>query len=282
MININYDEGVKVETGHLSKILSPDQLPIKVEIKNIVSKKVVWSTQLGEFMWASYPNNEMVDVIIKDKKDNFIYHYYWDVLSHGSIFYKSLWLYCKGLVNQGIKPNGLVIGTHDGEFGEWCPLVRNYLSDMVLVEGSKKQFDKLVENYSGKQGLTLIHDLITTDGENVEFFEGGAGYTNSVVERVIKGWEKEEIKSTIRESTSINKLIHDNFESKGKKIDWIHLDVEGLDAKLIMSMKEEYLPNFIIFEDYNLVPEEKTNFMNWLASRGYLSKSEGGICLSTR
>jgi hypothetical protein len=282
MIDISYNEGIKIETGHLDKILSKEQLPIKVEIKNVVSKKTIWSTELNNFMWASYPNNEMVDVVIKDAKDNFIYQYYWDVLIHGSIFYKSLWLYCKGLNNKGVNPNGLVIGTHDGEFGEWCPLVRFHLSEMVLVEGSKKQFDRLVENYGQKQGLTLIHDLITTDGSNVEFFEGGEGYTNSIVERVIRGWEKDEIKSTIRQSTSINDLIYNNFIIKGKKLDWLHLDVEGMDAKLIMSLKEEHIPNFIIFEDFNLETWEKKDLMDWLSKRNFLSKSESGICFSTR
>lgn len=282
MIDIIYKEGIKVETGHLSKIFSKEQLPIKLEIKNVVSKKIIWSTNLNEFMWASYPNNEMVDAVIKDAQGNFIYQYYWDVLVHGSIFYKSLWFYCKSFINRGIKPNGLVIGTHDGEFGEWCPLVRHHLSDMVLVEGSKKQFDRLVENYNHKQGLTLINDLITTDGSDVEFFEGGEGYTNSIVERVIRGWEKEEIKSTIRKSTSINDLIHNHFVIKDKKLDWLHLDVEGMDAKLIMSLKEEYIPNFIIFEDFNLETEEKTKLMSWLAERNFLSKSESGICMSTR
>ena len=282
MIDLSYNNGIKIETGHINKIFTQDQLPLRVEIKNVVSKKIVWSTDLSEFMWATYPSSEMVDVVIKDAKGNFVYQYYWDVLIHGSIFYKSLWLYCKSLINKGIKPNGLVIGTHDGEFGEWCPLVRHHLSEMVLVEGSKKQFDRLVENYSQKQGLTLIHDLISTDGSNVEFFEGGEGYTNSIVERVIRGWEKEEIKSTIRTSTSINDLIHNHFVSKGKKLDWLHLDVEGMDAKLIMSLKDEYLPDFIIFEDFNLETEEKNTLMNWLSSRNFLSKSEAGICMSTR
>lgn len=281
MITIDYSHGIKIETQEIDKVFNKEQLPIKVEIKNVVSKKIVWSTNLNKFMWASFPNNEMYDVIIKDSKGDFIYHYYWDVIQHGSIFYKSLWFYCKNLINTGIKPNGLVIGTHDGEFGEWCPLVRYNLSEMVLVEGSKKQFDQLVENYSGKSDLTFINEIITTDGKEVIFFEGGKGYTNSTIERVINNWETEKIESSLKKSISINYLIETHFINKEKKLDWLHLDVEGLDAKLIFSIKEEYLPKFIIFEDANLLNDEKNELIDYLTKKGYSNKSENGICMST-
>ena len=237
MINISYKDKIRIETGDLTGLFNPEQLPINFQIKKAVSKKVVWQTNLNSHMWAEFPNPEMNDVIVNDDKGNFIYQYRWDVIQHGSIFYKSLWLYCKSLINKGIKPNGLVIGTHDGEFGEWVPLVKNFMSDMVLVEGSEKQFGVLKNNYEGKQGVVLLHDLITTDGSEVEFFEGGAGYTNSVVKRVIEYWETEEIHSTKRNSIAINDLIFNHFETQNKKLDWMHLDVEGLDAKLILTIE---------------------------------------------
>jgi hypothetical protein len=179
------------------------------------------------------------------------------------------------LINKGIRPKGLVIGTHDGEFGEWVPLVRNFMSDMVLVEGSEKQFNVLKNNYEGKQGVTLLHNLVTTDGSEVEFFEGGAFYTNSVVKRVIEHWETEEIHSTKRSSIAINDLITN-------KLDWLHLDVEGLDAKLLLAIDSEKLPNFIIYEDFNLDENEKNTLINYLESKGYILHSEGGIGMARK
>lgn len=279
MINFDYSGGqIKITTEDLSKSFDSEQLPLKFEIKKTVSKEVVWTISLGSFMWATYPENEINDVVVYDAKGNFIYHYYWDILIHGSIFYKSLWLYCKGLINNGIKPNGLVIGTHDGEFGEWVPLVRNFMSDMTLVEGSQNQFNKLLNNYENKMGINFINSIVTPNGGEVEFFEGGKGYTNSVVERVIRGWEKEEIHSSKRSSISINNLIKDI----NKKIDWIHLDVEGLDAQLLLSLQDENIPNFIIFEDYNLNNEDSELINKWIIEKKFTKHSQDGICMISK
>ena len=275
MIDIDYSNGkIKINTGDLGGF---NNLPLKFKIKKVISKEIVWETQLNSFMWAEFGTNEINDVVVEDSLGNFVYQYHWDVIQHGSIFYKSLWLYCKSLINRGIKPRGVVVGTHDGEFGEWVPLVRDFMSDMLLVEASQKQFDKLHQNFIGKPGITFLNDLITTDGSDVEFFEGGAGYTNTVVERVIRHWETEEVHSSTRTSTSFNILI----ESYGE-IDWLHLDVEGLDAKLLMSLKEEHIPNFIIFEDYNLDPEEFNRVSTFFKDKGFKLHSEAGICMVSK
>jgi hypothetical protein len=61
-------------------------------------------------------------------------------------FYKSLWTYNKSLLSNGKFPTGLVIGTHDGEFGEWVPSVQNRLCRVVLVEASNNQWGYLRGN----------------------------------------------------------------------------------------------------------------------------------------
>ena len=281
MININYDNGgIKITTGDLNKIFKKEQLPLTFQVVKAVSQDILWSVNLDNNMWASYPENEINDVIVLDAKNNVLFTYYWDLMEHGSIFYKSLWLYCKQLMTEGIYPNGLVIGTHDGEFGEWVPIVKEGLCDkVVLIEGSKVQYEKLHSNYSNQPSVELIFDIITTDGKDVEFFEGGRGYTNSVVERVITNWETEEIKSSNRTSTSINNIINQQFPNK---LHWLHLDVEGLDAKLIMSLNEKNIPPFIIFEDFNLLEDEKIDIYNWLKFRGFTIHSENGICLAKK
>ena len=279
MINFDYSNGqIKITTGELKNSFKEEQLPLRFEIKKAISKEVIWFTNLSSHMWAVYPENEINDVVVYDVKGNFVYQYYWDVFNHGSIFYKSLWLYCKSIINEGRKPRGLVVGTHDGEFGEWVPLVRNFMSDMLLIEASEMQFNKLKNNFEGRDGISVLNSLITPNGGDVEFFEGGRGYTNSVVERVIRGWEQEEIHSSVKNSISFNSII----EQYGGNLDWIHLDVEGLDAKLLISLKDQNIPNFIIFEDYNLSPEDSESINKWIIDKNFIKHSQDGICMITK
>jgi FkbM family methyltransferase len=276
MITVTYNsEGIKVSVGHISKY-NPN-LPLRLKIKKHVSGEEQWATNLNNNWYATYPNTEMFDVEIYDSKDRLVYCKRWDVMEHGNHFYKSLWMYNKSILSNGRFPKGLVIGTHDGEFGEWVPIVENRECSVVLVEASDKQFQKLKHNYRNNSLVKPIQNLITPNGGEVEFFEGGAGYTNTVVENVIRHWEKEEIKSTKRPSISITDLILTECDGS---IDWLHLDVEGLDAQLIMGIDETKvsLPNFIIFEDYNLSQDKKDEIYGWLHNKEYTTYSEGGIC----
>lgn len=276
MINVTYNtDGIKVEIGEVSKY--NDNQPLRLKILKHVSGDEQWSTNLNDYWHATFPNTEMYDVQITDNKGNIIYTKKWDIMEHGNHFYKSLWLYNKKLLSSGIFPNGLVIGTHDGEFGEWVPIVENREAKVTLVEASDNQYNKLVNNYKNNSLVKTIKNLITPNGGDVEFFEGGEGYTNSVVEKVIRDWETEEIKSSFRKSISIVDLIDSEC---GGKIDWLHLDVEGLDASLIkkLSYYPEKLPNFIIFEDNNYNDVEKNDIHSWLINLGYEVKSINGVC----
>jgi len=276
MIDIKYEsDGIKVQIGEISKFNK--NLPFKLIIRKHVSGEEQWSTNLSDGWFATFPNTEMFDVEIRDSKNQILYVKNWDVLEHGNYFYKSLWFYNKSLLSNGVFPKGLVIGTHDGEFGEWVPVVMNRECSVVLVEASDKQFNKLLNNYKNYSLIKPIQNLITPDGKEVIFYEGGEGYTNSVVEEVIKSWETEEIRKTSKESTNINDLIINQCNGK---IDWLHLDVEGLDAKLIMAIEKNLLPNFIIFEDFNLGDEQKNSLTQYLSNMNYEMKSEGGICVA--
>ena len=276
MIQVTYNkDGIRVEVGVISKY--NENTPFTLNIKKHVSSEIQWSTILSDNWYATYPNTEMFDIELRDSKNKIVYTKKWDVMEHGNHFYKSLWIYNKSLISNGKFPKGLVIGTHDGEFGEWVPIVLKNECQVVLVEASDKQFGVLDKNYGNRSLVTLVNDLVTPNGGEVEFFEGGEGYTNTIVEDVIRHWEKEEIKSTKRDSISITDLI---LEKCGGQIDWLHLDVEGLDSQLIMGIDTTRvnLPKFIIFEDYNLSEEKKKEIYNWFYNEGYDIRSEGGIC----
>ena len=279
MIKIDFsDKKIRVETKTVSSIF---KTPLKLSIQSHVTKNEIWSSQLNDGWWAEFPNNEMNDAVIMDKDGKVIAERKWDIIQDGNELYKSLYFYCLNIFNSGRMPKGIAVGTHDGLFGEWVPCVLEVVTEAILVEASQHQFEKLKESFDKFGNVILVNSLITTDGKPVEFFEGGLGYTNSVVERVIKGWEKEEIKSTIKESVSITNLIDKSFDGT---IDWLHTDVEGYDADLIKSIPVEKLPNMIIFEHENLESEKSSEMKEYLENIGYDLNYQkvSCICLKTK
>jgi hypothetical protein len=265
MINIDYsNKKIRVETKNISNMF---ETPISLSITSHVSGKEIWGTKLNDNCWAEFPNNEMHDVVLKDSNGNLILHKKWDVMNDGSYIYKSLYFYCKKILESGRKPKGIAIGTHDGLFGEWVPSVIDNITDAILVEASLPQYNKLEEVYDSLENVKLVNSIITSHGNPVEFFEGGLGYTNSVVERVIKGWEKEEINSSIKESLSFDDLL--SLLSDEKQIDWLHTDIEGYDIKLLLSISPDKLPKLIIFEYENSEDSENEEIKKFLTNCGY-------------
>lgn len=280
MIKVTYNnDGIRVDVGEISKY--SNCLPFKLKIIKHVSGEVQWSTDLYDSWYATFPSVEMFDVVLTDRNNTIIYRKEWDIFEHGNYFYKSLWLYNKKIISQGKFPKGLVIGTHDGEFGEWVPIAKKRDAQIVLVEASDNQFKKLKNNYKNNSLVKCVQEIITPSGGEVVFYEGGQGYTNTVVEKVIRNWETEEIHSTTKNSIDINEFIRREFDGD---LDWLHLDVEGLDAKLIMAIDEGKikLPDFIIFEDFNLSETEKSEIYEFLKSRNFNITSDSGICEAIR
>ena len=169
MIDVKYDTNeIKVNLQDVSKY--NDNLPYKFKVIKHVSGEIQWECELSDNWFATYPNTEIFDVEITDSEDNILYTKKWDI-NYGNRFYKSLWLYNKNLISKGVFPKGLVIGTHDGEFGEWVPVVLKRDCDVVLVEASDMQYNKLYNNYKGNPQVKMIKDLITPDGGDVELVE---------------------------------------------------------------------------------------------------------------
>jgi len=272
MIEINYNnDNIHIKTLNLDNVFDELQLPLRFEFVRQVNNKKIWDVNLNSNSWATFPDTEMIDVIVRDNCGCHIFTHKWNVITNGTFFYQKLWNYCK------LKPNskGVVIGTHNGEFGEWVPVVQDNLSNIVLVEASEKQFIELSQNFLNYNDLNFINDLVTDDGEDILFYEGGKGYTNSVEKRVIEYWETEEITETLRSSIKFSNLIT-------KDVTWIHLDVEGIDDRLLYSLSDEQFSHLdlIIFEYNNLSTEKREKINDFIISKGFIVFRENGICIA--
>jgi len=272
MIKINYStDNIRIETHNLTAVFNSEQLPLHFDFVRQVNGKKIWDIRLNSNSWATFPDTEMIDVTVKDNSGSNLITHRWNVITDGTFPYQKLWNYCK------LNPNskGVVVGTHNGEFGEWVPVAIDKLSEITLIEASEKQFNELIKNYSSYDNLKFINQLVTKDGTDTVFYEGGKGYTNTVVKRVIDYWETEPITETVRESIKFSDLITPD-------VNWVHTDVEGIDFELIMSLTDKQLSHLdiIIYEYNNSSDKERELINNFLIEKGFQTYREKGVSIA--
>ena len=113
----------------------------------------------------------------------------------------------------------------------------------------------------------------------MKFYEGGLGYTNSIFLDHITKTGVQDINTIEKKSESLISLLDRNPNCK-----WLHIDVEGLDDLLILSLEKriDLLPDLIIYEHENLSLEREKKLVNFLQSNNfhiYKSKSRNSIAL---
>lgn len=254
--------------------------PLSFKVISDVSNELIWETNnmmQGHWSSSGSPNNCTAYLI--DTKGNIIDKLVWETFKHGDYAHTELLKWA--LKNKGAK--GIAIGTHDGATGEWVVPVRDGLIEGFLVEASDMQFNLLSENYKDIKNAHIIQSLVTKDGQDCEFYEGPDGYTNSVKKSHLSIFT-DDIRTVKMKSISLNDLII----NCGLKDDlkWLHLDVEGIDDELIMSLDDSRirLPEIIIYETLNLDDERKKKVTEWLQSKQYSCTESGWntVAISTK
>jgi hypothetical protein len=251
------------------------QFPLHLMYKTLMGE-VAWSTDLypGWFSEYSMISNTTIEII--DSLGNKLFDWKWDPFVHGDYAhqYFEIW----SLNNRG--SNGIAIGTHNGMTGEWVGPVNKGLLKSTLVEASDIQFKDLLKYYNDKKWINCVQSLITTDGNDVVFYEGGNGFTNSLSKNIIeKHINVKQITTTLKPSKSINDLIIESSEQG--KVKWLHIDVEGMDGELIYTINDDLLPELLLFESLHMENEYYDNLCNHLTNKGYSITKSGWntICI---
>jgi len=247
MINLernNENNSLKVELSEIASTIFKNKLPFKCIFTDFVSGHGCWSHTLNSGTWVLWNGADKpfdlkiidnTNKVIFEKKFNF--EYLTDLEKIFNVF-----------INMNPNSKGIVIGSHDGSFGHWVLPVKKNMTNCILIEGSQNQFKKLEYNYRESENCILLNEIITTNGEDVIWFTGGEGFTDSVEKTTLNLFLNEkEIKSEPRKTKCLNELI-EHYEYQN--FDWLHTDVEGYDDKLIMSLK--YFPKLIIFENFHV------------------------------
>lgn len=262
-----YPYGILKAEINYSNYIPDSYFPLTFKSINNIDNQVKWETNSMYFgYWSLFYSPQNTTSIIESSDGRIIDTWKWDVTKHGDTIHRKFWNWCQE--NKGSR--GIAVGTHDGTTGEWVEPLMLGIIEAVLVEASDIQYKNLCDNYKDVKGCTLIQSLITTNGGEFDFYEdlSGDGQVNSVSkEHILK--HTQNIKVTKKSSISLNDLIF----QYGLKNDfkWLHLDVEGLDADLIMSLDESLvrLPDIIIYESLNLKDNKDKKVIEWLIDRGY-------------
>jgi hypothetical protein len=239
--------------------------------------EVAWSTDLHPGWYSSYGMNTYTTIEIIDSLGNQLFEWKWNPFVHGDYAhqYFEIW----SINNRG--SNGIAIGTHNGMTGEWVGPVSKGLLKATLVEASEPQFTDLIKFYKDKKWINCVKSLITKDGKDVIFYEGGSGFTNSISEKIIKNYvDPQFISSNTKPSKSINDLIIESSE-RGR-VRWIHIDVEGLDGELVYVIDDYLLPDLLLFESLHMEEEYYNNLSQYLAEKGYSVTKSGWNTICTK
>ena len=252
------------------------QFPLYLTHKTIMGE-VAWSSNLYPAHFSQYWMNTYTNVDIIDSLGNKLFEWDWNPFIHGDYAhqYFEIW----SLNNRG--SNGIAIGTHNGMTGEWVGPVVNGKLKATLVEASEPQFADLLKFYSGKSWVNCRRELITSDGSNILFYEGGSGFTNTTNENLIlKYVDSQYVIKTEKKSKSINDLIIESSE-RGK-VKWLHIDVEGLDGDLIYAINDDLLPELLLFESLHMENEYYDNLCSYLTNKGYSTTKSGWNTICTK
>ena len=251
--------------------------PLTFQVINKIDNKVKWETNnMWPGHWSSFGSPNNCISYLKDNDGNIIDIFDWNSNLHGDVSHKKLseW----ALKNKGSK--GIAIGTHDGTTGEWVEPLVDGLIEGYLVEASSEQFEILSNNYKNINNAHVIQSLVTKDGKDCEFYEGPNSQTNSINKNhALK--HNDNIISVLKKSISINDLIIKCGLQNDLK--WLHIDVEGIDDELILSLDETKvrLPEIIIYESLNISDERKEIVIKWLESKNYTCEESGWNTIAT-
>jgi hypothetical protein len=92
--------------------------------------------------------------------------------------------------------------------------------------------------------------------------------------------DPESIRETVKSSKSVNNLIIESCESG--KVKWIHIDVEGMDGELIYAIREDLLPDLLLFESLHMQEEYYNNLKIYLEDKGYKVTKSGWNTICTK
>ena len=145
---------------------------------------------------------------------------------------------------------------------------------IFLVEANPKNISKLEESYKNFNNARILNLGVTASKNNeITFFytEDDAPYymvCSTKINHVLKHYPNSKINEFKIKTVSVNNLFKDYI--KEKNIDYLSIDLEGIDFEILMSLNlNDYNIKNISFEYLHLNKKQKKQLVNYLLKYGY-------------
>jgi FkbM family methyltransferase len=254
-IIISYDENSNNLTTKIDFLSENLNYPLTVYFTS--KNNIIWNTSIEiSNTWCLLPNSRGLDVRIIDVNGDIIFNKPWSLNSKSDICEIEFIKWCQDFYfNYGYKPNGVVIGSHNGSTGEWVESYKqNLIGNTLLIEPNVIPFNQLVSTYQHDTKFKFKNVVVSESNDFVNFYTDKNSESESsslILNNLLKNTEQylsQKIKSVNPNTLFIN------FTP-----DWLHIDAEGYDAKILLLINENYLDKlkFIIWEHIHLDDEVK-------------------------
>jgi hypothetical protein len=266
MININTANNKIICTISNDAKINQSYFPLKFQVLQLVTNKIIWETELTLGSWASW--NSIRDVNFRVLTENHIIlkeiNYDYSNEESGDGIYEFWDYFCR--INK--KSTGLILGAGDGTWGEWVIPTNREKINCHLVEATDSTFLKLKEVYSYNYNFTLHNSLISIDGLEYKFYEGDHFEgLNTINYDYLKKTNGEASSNFVMKKS---KSILDLLKEIGN-IDWIRIDLEGIDYEILKKIPTDYLKSLILiqYEHQYLSDDERNELDNIIIPLGF-------------
>ena len=145
---------------------------------------------------------------------------------------------------------------------------------IFLIEANPKNISKLEESYKNFNNAKILNLGVTASkNDEITFFytEDDAPYymvCSTKINHVLKHYPNSKINEFKIKTVSVNNLFKDYI--KEKNIDYLSIDLEGIDFEILMSINlNDYNIKNISIEYLHLDKKQKKHLVNYLLKYGY-------------
>jgi FkbM family methyltransferase len=245
---------------------SKEEFPLKFQTLSLLDKSIKYETEIFPGMWAIFPQFRDLNARIMTKSGIVLKEYKYTYDDEDLRLYEFWDLFAK----YNKDSIGLILGSGNGLWGEWVSPIHQNNIRCHLIEGSSIIFEELKENYKTYNNFNLHNIIISSEGGDCDFYDLGEIENSTLNVEYFK---------TLSPSVSIGlpekkpTISLNDFLKNHPNINWIRMDLEGIDFKLILSINEENLKNIKMVQyEHLFLTEEKLSKVDFFMMKNGFDK----------